>query len=128
MLKIKLINSEASLNDYFHIESIEFVPGEDVTVAFQLFDAQRNIRYVPPSAAELTVTLINTTGDEFNKTAAIIDAADRSMWKFSLTQVESETLAGQNIEFSLDVNGDATKILKAVIDNVLIRKNLSGDC
>lgn len=128
MIKAKLLNSGASLNDFFFMDSLDFVPGENLTICIQIFDAQKNIRYIPPLAAELTMTFVNADGDEFDKVAAVVSADDRSMWKVSLSQVETATLAGQNIEISLDVEGDATVILKAVIANGVIRINLAGDC
>lgn len=128
MIKAKLLNSEASLNDFFLVEAIEFVPGENLTIALQIFNAEKGIRYIPPVAATMTLTFIDSEGDELVKNAAVIHADDRSMWKVSLTQLETETLAGQNIIVTLDVNGDATLIYKALIANGVIRSNLSGDC
>lgn len=128
MIKAKLLNSEAALNDYFYIGAVEFVPGEDVKVAIQIFDVQRDIRYIPPSAAELTLTFTDSEGDPIEKTAGLIDVDDRSMWYVELSQAESEVLAGQNIEITLDVNGDGTEIKKTLIANGIVRINLSGDC
>src|SRR3970040_755128 len=106
MLKAKLLNSEASLNDYFFIEALEFVPGQNLTIALQLFDGQRNIRFIPPAAAELTLAMIDSEGAEFEVDAELIDADDRSMWKVELSQEQVETLAGQNIVLELDIDGD----------------------
>jgi hypothetical protein len=128
MIKAKLLNSEASLNDFFHLDALDFVPGTNVTIALQIFLVQKDIRYVPPVAATLTGKFIKSDGTELEKTFAVIDADDRSMWKVALTAAETEDLAGQNIELTLDVNGDATVIYKTLMDNVLIRTNLSGDC
>lgn len=128
MIKAKLLNSEASLNDYFYLESIEFVPGEDLTIAIQLFDAQRDIRLIPPVAAELTMSFIDSDGNDVVKTGALIDPDDRSMRVVTLSQAETEVLAGQNIIVTLDANGDASLIEKAFMANVVIRTNLSGDC
>lgn len=128
MLKAKLLNSEASLNDYIEVNAINFIPGENVTVAVHLYDAERGIRYIPPLAATLTMTFIDKDSAEILKDAAVIDADDRSMWSVDLSQSETEVLAGQNIILELDVNGDGTVILKALIANGIIRNNLSGDC
>lgn len=128
MIKVKLLNSEASLNDFFYIGAINFIPGENIVVSIQVFDSQRDIRYVPPLAATMTMTFIDKDGNDVVKTAAVIDADDRSMWTVTLSQAESEVLAGQNIVVDLDVNGDATVIYRALLQNVMIRNNLSGDC
>lgn len=128
MIQAKLLNSNASLNDYTYLGSIDFIPGENITVAFQLFDAQRGTRFVPPSAATITCTMIDVDGNDITKTAAVVSADDRSMWNFTLAQNESAVLAGMNIEGSLDLNGDGTVIYIFLIQNVLVRTNLSGDC
>jgi hypothetical protein len=128
MIKAKLLNSEASLNDFFYVGSVEFVPGENVTFALQIFLSEKNIRYIPPVAAELTLTFIDKDGVDVVKTAAVIDADDRSMWSVDLSQAETEVLAGQTVSGELDVNGDGTIIYKFVLQNSLIRINLSGDC
>lgn len=128
MIKVTLLNSGASLNDYFEVNALNFIPGENVTVAVHILDAQRSIRYIPPVAATLTLTFTDKDGEDIEKTATLIHADDRSMWTTTLSQSETEVLAGQNIVVSLDVNGDATVILKALIANGIIRNNLSGDC
>lgn len=128
MIKAKLLNSEASLNDFFFIDSLAFIPGENITVAIQIFDSQKNIRFIPPSNAELSMTFIDTDGEDVVKSASIIDADDRSMWKVELSQAETETLSGQNVEISLDLDGDGVTIFKALLPNVIIKTNLSGDC
>lgn len=128
MIKAKLLNSDASLNDFIYVGSVEFVPGENVTVAFQLFHAVRGIRHVPPVAATVELTFLDSSGTEVVKTAAVISADDRSMWKIDLTQVETETLAGQTITGEIDYNGDASVIYRFVMENAFIRTNLAGDC
>jgi hypothetical protein len=128
MISAKLLNSQASLNDFFEVGAIEFIPGENVTIAFQIHLVEKEIRYIPPVAATITLSFVNSDGDSFDKTATVIDADDRSMWKVVLSQVETETLAGQNVEGSLDVNGDASVIYKFLLENILQRTNLSGDC
>jgi hypothetical protein len=128
MIQAKLINSDAELNDFFLLEAVEFIPGQNLTLAVQLFNSQLNVRYIPPSAATMTMSFIDSSGNAFVKTATVIDANDRSMWSVALSQVETSTLAGQNIIVTLDVNGDGTVIFKALVENGVIRINLSGDC
>ncbi len=128
MIKAKLINSDASLNDFIPIGSIEFIPGENVTVAVQLFLAAKNIRYIPSADATLTLTFLDSDGEEVVKEAEVIDADDRSMWKVELSQEETEALSGQNIQGELDADGDDETIYKFLIPNAMIRVNLAGDC
>lgn len=128
MVKAKLLNSDASLNDFRVVGSVEFIPGENLTIALQIFLAEKGIRYIPPVAAEMQLTFINSDDTELEKDAAVIDADDRSMWKVVLSQAETELLQGQNIEGVLDVNGDGTLVYKFLLANVLQRVNLAGDC
>lgn len=128
MIAAQLLNSEASLNNFFVLSALNFIPGENLTVAVQILDPQRGIRYIPPAAAELTLTFTKRDSTDLVKTAAVIDADDRSMWKVTLSQAETTDLSGANVVVSLDVNGDASVIQKALIPNVLVRTNLSGDC
>lgn len=128
MIQAKLLNSQASLNDYLYIASINFIPGENITVAFQIFDDQRGVRLIPPLAATIQCTMIDVDGNDIIDDAAVIDADDRSMWKFTISQADSENLAGMNIEGKLDLNGDGTVIYYFLLENVLVRTNLSGDC
>jgi len=129
MISAKLLNSTASLNDFSYLSTISFIPGENVTVAFQIFDDQKGIRFVPPSAATITCTLIDVDGNDVEIAATkIADPDDRSMWKILISQDQSEDIVGMNIEGELDVNGDGTLIYYFLMQNVLIRTNLSGDC
>lgn len=128
MIKAQLLNSSASLNDYILVNAVNFIPGENLTIALQIQDVQKNIRYIPPSAATMNLTFIDKDGNDIVKAAAVISADDRSMWNVTLAQSETEVLAGQNIIIDLDVNGDGTVILKALVANGVIRNNLSGDC
>lgn len=128
MIKVKLLNSEASLNDFLYIGSIDFIPGENVKVSIQIFDSQKNIRYIPPVASTLTMTFIDKDGNDVVKIASVIHADDRSMWRVLLSQAETENLGGQNVIIDLDVNGDGTLIYRALLANAIIRNNLSGDC
>jgi hypothetical protein len=128
MIKAKLLNQDASLNDFIYVGSIDFIPGENVTVALQIFLSEKGIRFVPPADATMTLTFIDSDGADIVKTAAVIDADDRSMWKVVLTQEETETLAGQNIEGKLDLEGDGVTIYFFLIPNAIIRNNLAGDC
>lgn len=128
MISAKLLNSNASLNDYLYVGQVEFIPGENVTVAFQIFLTELGIRYIPPVAATITLTFIDSDGNDLDIAATKIDPDDRSMWKVAISQVQSETLSGQNIIGKLDVNGDATVIYYFLIANGIVRINLSGDC
>lgn len=126
VLSAKILNSDATLNSFFEIASLDFVPGSKADLVIRLNDSQRNERYVPPSAATLTVTLNNTDGTTLVKSGAILDSGDRSMWKISLSALETVDLLSGNFLFTIDVNGDTTLILKGLVNNGL--RSLLVEC
>lgn len=128
MISAKLLNSDATLNDFTFVGEIAFFPGENVRISLQIQLTEKKIRYIPPVAATLTLTFLDKEGEEIVKTAAVINADDRSMWVVVLSQAESEVLQGQNIVGTLDVNGDASVVYKFLMANVIQRTNLAGDC
>ena len=120
MIKAKLLNSDAILNNFTEIEAVTYVPGENVDVVIRLFASQRPHRFVPPNGAAIVKFKFQTNNiitPILEKTATAVDALDRSMWTISLSQAESQTLIGSNIEVEVDLLGDGTQICKAVIGN-----------
>lgn len=128
MIRAKLINSSATLNSFFELSSLSYVPGENVTLNLRIFDLQQNLRYIPPVAATMTLTFDNKDGTTLTKTATVLDSDDRSLWTVALSQAETAALGGSNIQVILDINGDASAINKTVLANSLSKINLSGDC
>ena len=128
MLRARLLNSDASLNNFIEIQTINYVPGEDFDVVFRLFLDQLDIRWVPPATATVTVDILLNDGTTLTKTASLVDADDRSMWTFSVDSTESVDLAGFNMGINVDILDDGTEIKKAVIQNSLSKILLSGDC
>lgn len=120
MLTARLLNSDASLNNFFEITSLDFVAGSQIDLSLRLFDSQKSIRYVPPATASLKIFL--QTGDiELEKTLSVISSDDRSMWKVTLTEDDTEEMLGGSVKFELDVAGDGTNIQKGIMLNALRR-------
>ena len=128
MINAQLLNSQASLNNYFAIESISYVPGENVKINIKIINPELNIRLIPDASAIVTMTFRKTDNTDLVKTATLIDADDRSMWTVSLTALESADIASNVIQVSLDNIGDGSDIDKAVIPNGLSKILTSGDC
>jgi len=130
MIKARLLNSEASINDFFLLSQLDYVPGENLTIVIQLHDAQKNIRFIPTNLnADVKFRFVDkTSSTPIEKTAAVVDALDRSMWTVSLSQTETGNLSGANIEIEYDENNDDVTIFKTIIRNVLVRRLLSGVC
>ena len=79
MINAQLLNSQASLNNYFAIESISYVPGENVKINIKIINPELNIRLIPDASAIVTMTFRKTDNTDLVKTATLIDADDRSM-------------------------------------------------
>jgi len=126
MFAAHLLNSDAELNTFFEIQSLEFVPGTQIVLALKLYNVQKNLRYIPPVTSILKIYMQKTDGTELEKTMAIIDADDRSMWNVTLTSADTTDLIGGNIRFELDPNGNGSVIEKGLIVNALSK--LSVEC
>jgi hypothetical protein len=125
MLKAKILNSQATLNNYVILGSLEFVPGEEVKVVAQIINSQLDIRYIPDAAATMDMIFVDKDGNEVIKTASVLDADDRSIWTVTLTPAESLTIVSQNIKIVLDDNGTT---MIASVRNGLARTIIDGDC
>lgn len=128
MISAKILNSDAILNNYKFLTSINYVPGETVILNIKIFNPQLDIRLIPVVAATMTMTFKKSDGTDLVKVATKIDAGDRSMWTVTLTGAETLLLASSNIQIDLDTLGDATIISKTVIRNGLSKILISGDC
>ena len=128
MISATLLNSDAVLNNYITLSSIEYVPGETVILNIKLFNPQLDIRYVPDAAATMTMTFKKSDGTDLIKTATELDTDDRSMWTTTLSGTETLDLASSNIQIDLDTLNDATIIFKTVIRNGLSKILITGDC
>jgi len=129
MIAVKLLNSDATLNNFTEQGTLPYMPGENLDVVLRIFNAQRDTRFIPVDpAAEVTFIFMNKDGTALEKEATVLDALDRSMWKVTLSQAETENLAGSNIQVKLDETGDGTSVRLAVIYSILTRLSISGEC
>lgn len=121
MLSARLLNSDASLNNFEYQDAIEFVPGEDKVFAFQLWNKELELRWIPGDSAVVTLTFNKVDGTTLTKTASFINAGDRSLISVTLTDEETPDLLSGNITFTVDVAGDESDLKKGVILNALQR-------
>jgi len=97
ILTLKVLNEDASLNNWQDIGSAQIVRGSDAKLILQLFQADRKIRYIPDAAATITMDLLNSDGTTLSKTATFPFADDRSIIQFTLSDAETALLIGQNL-------------------------------
>lgn len=128
MLTAKLLNSHASLNEFKYLDTLEFMVGSPLRMAFRLYDTQHSERHVPADTAIVKVTFNLTDGETLEKTASFIDDGDRSMLVVELTGTETENLMGGNVTFTLDDAGDGSAIVKGWIQLALSKISTSSPC
>lgn len=128
MLLASVLNSDAEINAYDIIGSVDFIPGEAFRLVIQLKQKQRKdqLRYIAPASALLTMNLNKAEGESLAKSATAF-TLDRSIWYVDISAAESIDLVGGNITFDLDVLGDATKIVKGFIENGMSLQ-ITGAC
>lgn len=124
-LGIKLLNVDATINQFQQKDLIQIARGETVNVIFQFVDLdQKGLRYVPAAGATVTVTLprsdeviavatVSASRDRVNKTisrpAAPAFSEDRSIWMLPLSSADTQTLISNSMKVEL-TEGSKKKI------------------
>ena len=108
ILTLKVLNSDATLNSFEDIGNYEFVKGSTAVLKLQLFQPDKQIRYVPASGAVITVDFKKSDGTTLTKTATVPFADDRSIAQISLTALETADLISQNLVAKIDEAGVIT--------------------
>ncbi len=130
MLSAKVLNSDATLNDYKILDVLNFIPGEQVKLFVQIFDLDHQIRFIPPEDAIVTFCFINNDGSMLDKVSPddiTILEDDRSLMYMTIEEAESLELSGGNVTFKIDLDGDGTRIVRGMIQNGLA-KYITGGC
>ena len=124
MLTLKVLNSDAILNSYINIESLQFTNGSDVELVLKLWQCDKNIRYIPAAGAVITCDFLKSDNSVISKTATFPFAEDRSIIQFSLSAADTAELISQNILIEI-VEGAVTK--HAFLQNA-IQKVANSSC
>jgi hypothetical protein len=111
LLTFKVLNHDATLNNWGEIGSAKIVRGSAAKIVLQIFQPEKKIRYIPASGATLTVAFLNSDGTTLNKSATFAIADDRSIVEINLTASETATLISQNLIGTLTEGGVVTIIL-----------------
>lgn len=109
MLKIKLINEQATLNNFNHVDIKEYMPNLPFTLKVQISDSETEQRLIPSATARMNAIFQKRDGTSLSKAMAMMfNPDDRSMWSVTLTAAEAVEVVGSNVQFDLDFNGSAT--------------------
>lgn len=129
MLSVRLINDQATVNNFFYVEEKEYVPNVAVNFYFQLWDPQTKNRVIPGTSGTVTVVFENADGTQLSITATkLFSADDRSLWKAALNASQSNAIVGSNFKVTLDVVGDASDVRVGMAYNVVSKITFDGDC
>jgi len=128
MINARIISPDATLNNFTELSTVKITPGENADVAIRLFDENKDIRYVTAATAQVKLRFTNKDGTTLEKTATAVDVGDRSMWRISLTQMETANLGGTNIEVELDLANDDVTVWLAAIRGGVSLVLTSGNC
>lgn len=130
MLIGQILNSDASINSFYQLSALEFIPGEQIKLVLRLAQSQRSdkLRYiVTDPAGEVNIFLPKTDGTD-EELAMTAFASDRSIWYVDISETLSEELASGNFTFEVDELGDASQITKGWVQNGLSLVITGGDC
>ncbi len=133
MISARILNSRATVNNFYEIGTLEFVPGSTFTLVIQLIDTQSPdmMRYVAiPSDGNsahlvVTFTMPNTDGSDLAVTMTQM-TGDASIWTANITTSQSASLATGNCQVSVvDTGTSPSTLLGLVSDAIAIQ--ITGD-
>lgn len=138
MLKIKLINEQATLNNFSFVENKEYLVGQPLSILIQVQDSETKQRLIPATNANLSATFQKRDGTEMVIAGTMLFSPDdRSMWKIDLNSTQVGDLVGSNFRVDLDFNGSAvappvlstsTNLKTGMAYNVLSKVTFDGEC
>lgn len=129
MLAIKLLNEQATLNNYFTVESKEYTAGSILKLKFQVSDSENKTRLIAGSAGKCTCTFQDREGGEFDIEAQFLFGQDdRSMWLVTLDEEATMKLVGANFLVQVDMNGDEEDLHTGMAYNAISKITFDGEC
>lgn len=121
-LGLRLLNSNAQVNQFSEISQLKIAPGETVDLVFQLIDLdQKGLRYIPAAGATIQVSLPRnvliqpdpansdsriSTDYSISRAAALLFAGDASVYKFPLIAADTATMTSTNIKVTVTESGN----------------------
>lgn len=119
VLELKVLNSDAILNNFVEVGSVQFVQGTPLKLVMRMHQPQKDLRYVAEAGATLSIDFKLSDGTTLTKAGVFPFADDRSIVQFDLTGVETQTLISQNLLMTLtETAGDIAAVLQQGIQSV----------
>lgn len=126
LLGLKVLNSDATLNNFVESNSVQIVRNADAKIVMRLVQPQHNnLRYVPASGATFSITFQKSDGTTLVKTPTQPFADDRSILQVLLTEVETALIISQSLNVQVDEGSDKSF---AILQLSLQVVTLNSDC
>lgn len=125
LLTLKVLNSDATLNNFMDIGAAKAIRGSDLKIVMQLIQVEKGIRYIPAVGATVDFTLKNSDNTTIVKSATFPFAEDRSIIQIELTDTETALLISQNLVGKLT---EGTDISYALLQLGLQMVSLTQGC
>lgn len=117
-LSVKLLNSDARLNDFYELKQLVIGKGDTAKLVIRLEDAEKQLRYIPAVGAQVQLT-ISRFPEYFATVAGTREtrdftvqgnmqapfSEDRSIWSFDLTIDQTQNIATSGIRVTLTESG-----------------------
>lgn len=109
MLKVKLINEAATLNNFKYIDSKDYVPNVPFKLKVQFFDTETDQRIMADSGAKAVAVFQTRQGTDLVVPGTFMFGPDdKSMWNFDISNTYSNDIVGSNVLFKLDFDGSSS--------------------
>lgn len=129
MLAIKLLNDQATLNNFYNVSSRDYIPGDAFTLNFQIFDSQTKQRFMADADATIEVVFQKNDGSELTVEADVLFETDRSMWSVEMTAESTETIVGANFMVVMTTEVDEEDVIvSGMAYNALSKITFDGEC
>lgn len=111
MLLAHVLNSDATLNSFDVLGTLEFIPGGEYELFIRLYQPQREdeLRYIPLTGATLEAYFPQSGGLDALEIAFTSLTDDRSIWHATLSETDTANLLGGNFTFDLVEGAKTTK-------------------
>lgn len=128
-LTLKILNSDATLNNFVEGATASIVRGTDVKLILRIVQSERtNLRYIPQAASVLAMSLLNSDGTTLSVTPTQPFADDRSIIEVDIAAANTTLLISQNLNLSITEPTPSPMISFAVLPFGLQVISLNGDC
>lgn len=125
MLILKVLNAQATVNDFEEYTSFDFIPSTDIVLTLRVHDTVTGLRRILNSDDTLSLALTKSDNTTLTLVPTFPFTADRSIIQVTITDVQSADLLGGSI--TLTITDNAGLISKAVGAN-LLNRIIEGDC